>query len=127
MTTRKLTSRQTAVAEALADQPRFVSAQDLHAQLRNDGGGIGLATVYRALQSMAEHGDLDVLRGDDGETRYRLCANTSHHHHLVCRSCGRTEEVHGEGVEAWAAAEAARFGFRDVSHTVELFGTCEQC
>ena len=124
---RKLTSRQLAVAQALRAQPGFISAQDLHAQMRGAGGAIGLATVYRAMASLAEHGDVDVLRGADGETRYRLCGNTDHHHHLVCRSCGRTEEVRGEGVEVWALAEASLFGFRDVTHTVELFGTCREC
>lgn len=124
---RKLTTRQLAVAQALLAQPSFISAQDLHAQMRSDGGAIGLATVYRAVASMAEHGDVDVLRGDDGETRYRLCGNTGHHHHLVCRSCGRTEEVQGEGVEVWARTEASRFGFSNVTHTVELSGTCREC
>jgi Fur family ferric uptake transcriptional regulator len=51
----------------------------------------------------------------------------AHHHHLVCRACGATVEVTGPAVETWAEQVAAEHGFRDVSHTVEVFGTCPAC
>ena len=73
----------------------FTSAQDLHARLRTEGHKVGLATVYRALQTLADQGQVDVLRTDDGEAVYRRCSTGAHHHHLVCRSCGRTVEVEG--------------------------------
>ena len=90
------------------------------------GERVGLTTVYRTLQAMAEAGELDALRNADGETAYRRCS-TGHHHHLVCRSCGRTVEVSGPAVEKWANAVAAEHGFRDVSHDLEIFGTCDNC
>ena len=80
----------------------FTSAQDLHARLRERGQTVGLATVYRTLQSMADAGEVDVLRTDDGEAVYRACSHRHHHHHLVCRACGRTVEVEGPAVERWA-------------------------
>jgi len=59
---------------------------------------------------------------------YRLCGQTrSHHHHLVCRTCGRTEEIEGAAVERWAAQVAHEHGFTDVDHTVELLGLCAAC
>ena len=70
----------------------FRSAQELHAQPARARRPVGLATVYRDLQAMAEDGEIDVLRTDDGEAVYRRCC-TGHHHHLVCRVCGRTVEV----------------------------------
>ena len=63
---------------------------------------------------------------DDGETLYRQCS-TGHHHHLVCRACGRTVEVAGPTVERWADSIAAEHGFVDVAHTLEIFGTCGNC
>lgn len=57
---------------------------------------------------------------------YRQCSK-GHHHHLVCRQCGRTVEVEGPTVEAWAAAIAGEHGFTDISHTMEVFGTCRDC
>ena len=84
-------------------------------------------TIYRALQTLTEDGDVDVLRTDDGESVYRRCSTGAHHHHLVCRSCGRTVEVDGPTVERWADTVSARHGFRDVTHTLEIFGTCADC
>lgn len=124
---KRLTRQQTAVADALGETADFTSAQDLHARLRSAGHPVGLATVYRALQTLADEGDVDVLRTDDGESVYRRCRTDSHHHHLVCRQCGRTVEVEGPAVEKWADAVSARHGFRDVTHTLEIFGTCSDC
>lgn len=120
------TRQRTAVDAILADRDDFRTAQAIHDDLRRLGERVGLTTVYRTLQAMTEAGELDVLRTTDGETAYRRCS-TGHHHHLVCRSCGRTVEVSGPAVENWANAVAEQHGFRDVSHDLEIFGTCENC
>jgi len=120
------TRQRKAVAAALADIEGFRSAQEVHALLASDGTKVGLSTVYRTLQAMADHGELDVLRTDEGEALYRRCSS-EHHHHLVCRSCGATVEVEGPTVEKWTKAVAADHGYTDVSHTLEVFGTCANC
>jgi Fur family ferric uptake transcriptional regulator len=120
------TRQRAAVDEILHDLSEFRTAQQIHDELRHKGEGIGLTTVYRNLQLMADAGELDVIRTADGEAAYRRCS-TGHHHHLVCRTCGRTVEVTGPAVERWAAAVAERHGFRDVSHELEIFGTCGDC
>ncbi|QDO89028.1 transcriptional repressor [Ornithinimicrobium ciconiae] len=125
-TRRRPTRQQAAVAAALADVQDFSSAQDLHARLRDAGETVGLATVYRTLTGMAESGEVDVLRTDEGEAVYRMCS-TGHHHHLVCRDCGRTVEIEGPAVERWTDQVAADHGFSDVAHTLEVFGTCADC
>lgn len=116
-----------AVCAALAEADAFTSAQDLHARLRAQGAAVGLTTVYRHLQVLVDRGEVDMLRRDDGETVYRRCATEAHHHHLVCRECGRTVEIAGPEIEAWTAAIAAAEGFVDVAHTVEIYGTCTSC
>jgi Fur family ferric uptake transcriptional regulator len=123
----RTTRQRTAVAELLERVDGFKSAQDLHDLLRADGASVGLTTVYRHLQSLADAGQVDVLRNDDGESVYRRCPTDAHHHHLVCRTCGRSVEVEGPEVEAWASGIAAAHGFTEVSHTVEVFGTCGDC
>jgi Fur family ferric uptake transcriptional regulator len=120
------TRQRRAVSACLEELDEFRSAQEIHEELRRAKERIGLSTVYRTLQSLADAGEVDVLRGADGETRYRQCS-TSHHHHLVCRSCGRTVELEGPSVERWASAMAKEHGYADVTHTVELFGTCPAC
>jgi Fur family ferric uptake transcriptional regulator len=123
----RMTRQRSAVSDLLGRTEDFRSAQQLHEMLREGGSPVGLATVYRTLQSLAEAGEVDVLRIDDGETLYRRCAQQTHHHHLVCRACGRTVEIEGGTVERWAAKVAQDNGFVDVDHTAELFGTCSTC
>ena len=120
------TRQRAAVDDILAELAEFRTAQEIHDELRQRGDSVGLTTVYRTLQAMTEAGELDALRNADGETAYRRCSD-GHHHHLVCRSCGRTVEVSGPAVERWANAVAAEHGFRDVSHDLEIFGTCGDC
>ena len=115
-----------AVLAELRHSDDFRSAQDIHAGMRARGASAGLATVYRALQSLVDSGRADVLRTDSGESVYRECGET-HHHHLVCRSCSKAVEIQGPAVERWADQMAGKHGFTDVSHTVELFGTCADC
>jgi len=124
--TQRNTRQRRAVAAILADLDAFSSAQEIHDALRSRGESVGLSTVYRNLQSLADAAEIDALRNDDGEVLYRRCSS-GHHHHLVCRKCGRTIEVEGPTVEKWADGVAADHGFRDISHTLEIFGTCTDC
>ena len=120
------TRQRLAVSAALAQLDSFRGAQEIHEVVRARGDSVGLSTVYRTLQGLAEAGEVDVLRTDDGEALYRRCSS-GHHHHLVCRVCGRTVEVEGASVERWADTVAGQHGFHDVSHTLEVFGTCADC
>lgn len=104
----------------------FMTVAQIHEALRRDGDNVGLATVYRAVQAMTEADELDVIRHPDGEAAYRRCS-AGHHHHLVCRECGRAVEIEGPAVERWTDQVAAKHGFSDVSHTLEIFGTCADC
>lgn len=120
------TRQKAAITAALTEVDSFMTAQELHELLRRRGERVGLATVYRCLQNLAEAGKVDMLRTPAGEVAYRRCSQ-GHHHHLVCRACGRTVEVDGPGVERWADLLAAEHGFTDVSHTLEIFGRCSSC
>lgn len=116
-----------AVTAALATQDAFVSAQQLHQILRDDGTGIGLATVYRALADLAAGGGADSLQSADGEALYRACTPGQHHHHLICRNCGAAVEIKADAVEQWARAIAAENGYTEPEHVVDVFGLCPEC
>lgn len=120
------TRQRAAITELLAGATEFRTAQEVHARLRAAGDNVGLATVYRALQAMADAGELDVIRNLDGQAAYRNCS-TEHHHHLICRSCGKTVEVSAPDFEAWAKSVAAEHGFAEIEHSLELFGRCGSC
>jgi Fur family ferric uptake transcriptional regulator len=116
-----------AVREALASSDGFISAQGLHNALRDSGSPIGLATVYRALGSLAVEGEADSLQSPEGESLYRACSTTGHHHHLICRRCGLTVEISADAVEEWAQKVASANGFTEPQHVVDVFGLCEGC
>ncbi|MHA7176607.1 Fur family transcriptional regulator [Arthrobacter sp. Sr24] len=127
MKEQRVTKQRVAISAAMDTLDDFVSTQELHRLLHEAGTRVSLATTYRILASMAEEGLLDTLRNGEGEAVYRRCNATSHHHHLLCRNCGKTVEIEAPAVESWAARIAAENGFTEVQHTVEIYGLCPEC
>jgi len=123
----RMTKQRQAVLDELTRVSDFRSAQQIFEDLHSQGQRVGLATVYRSLQGLAEDGRVDTLRSTEGEVLYRSCASEHHHHHLVCRTCGFTEEIEQSQIESWVSAVAADHGFSDVEHSLELFGLCASC
>ncbi len=130
-TTATRTSRQTrqgqAVLNVVLGSDNFRSAQDIHAELRASGEAVGLTTVYRHLALLTDEGRIDALQSADGELVYRRCHSDQHHHHVVCRRCGRVSEVELPNLERWAEGVAEALGYSDITHTVEIFGVCADC
>jgi Fur family ferric uptake transcriptional regulator len=126
MSAKRNTWQREAVRSELARSEAFTSAQALYSTMRDAGSPIGLATVYRALADLAVDGEADSLQ-QDGESLYRACTSSSHHHHLICRNCGLTIELEGDVVEEWARSVAAGHGFTQPSHVVDVFGLCAAC
>lgn len=120
------TRQRAEIREAIEAVPGFATAQDVHDRLRRAGSGVGLATVYRTLGAMAAAAELDVIRTPDGQAAYRTCS-PGHHHHLICRSCGRTVEVTLPPLEGLIRSLAAEHGFAEMDHELEFFGVCGSC
>ena len=115
-----------AILALLRHDGTFRTTQEIHAGLLAAGQSVGLATIYRNLGALAQLGDVDCIVQDNGETKYRHCS-PEHHHHLLCRVCGKTVEVMPETFEAWCQETAQTHGFTDIEHTVEIVGTCTDC
>ena len=126
MTEKRNTWQKTAVLDELSNTEEFVSAQELHQKISQSGKKLGLTTVYRALTEMVEQGLADSLSISDGEMRYRICT-PEHHHHLICRVCGKTVEFDLPGFEELAQSVAKQNSFTELSHEIELFGICKDC
>ncbi len=128
MTVGQRTTRQReAVRRAMDEAGEFRTAQQVHDLLRERGDQVGLTTVYRTLQAMADAGEIDALRTLEGELAYRRCATEHHHHHLVCTRCGRTVEIEDPDVHAWTQRVGTQHGFHDVRHDLEIYGVCAEC
>ena len=111
------TKQKDAVMAQLRGCDDFISAQELHRKLVDSGLRIGLATVYRQLNSLVDSGAADTVRMD-GQQLF--------HHHLVCRKCGKTIEIDPPS-ESWVRKVADGHGFTVESHTLEVFGLCPDC
>lgn len=123
--TERRTVQRGLIKEHLDRESRFVTAQQIHDQLRTSGAPVSLPTVYRTLTAMVKAGELDVLTGDQ-QSFYRRCS-AQHHHHLVCRGCGQAIEVAAAPVERWATDVAKQHGFVDITHLSEITGLCREC
>ena len=123
----RVTRQGQAVLSVVAGSDSFRSAQDIHAQLRTAGETVGLTTVYRHLALLADEGQLDSLQTAEGELVYRRYHSDQHHHHVVCRTCGRGTEVELPELEQWAESTAHELGYSEVTHTLEVFGLCAEC
>jgi Fur family ferric uptake transcriptional regulator len=124
--TKRDTWQKRAVQRALNSAKGFVSAQELHQQLMVEDQKVGLTTVYRALTDLVEVGEADALPTPEGELKYRACG-ADHHHHISCRACGRAVEFELEGLEKAVRELAARHGFSEIEHSLEIFGRCTRC
>ena len=113
-----------AVTATLAAMPGFRSARQIDAALRAGGEHAGIATVYRHLRLLAEHGDVDTVRGGNGEMLYRQRRVAVPHYNLTCRVCGASVEADASEVRRWAERVAARAGFTGVAGSAELSGLC---
>ena len=88
-------------------------------------GDPNLETTKKIIAELADAGAADTIRLD-GQQLFRLCGDDGHHHHLVCRRCGKTVEIDPPS-EAWLRKVADGHGFTVESHTLEVFGLCSDC
>jgi Fe2+ or Zn2+ uptake regulation protein len=91
------------------------------------------SSVYRNLVVLEQAGVVHRIVTHDEFARYELAEDlTEHHHHLVCSSCGRVEDLPASesierSVEAAVAQAARKVGFRTRRHRLDLVGTCADC
>ena len=129
----KITKQRLLVLEALASCPgRYLTAEEIYETIKTDSPEIGLATVYRTIQLLSELCFIDRINLDDGFVRYEIVdANDSackrHHHHLICRNCGKIISFQDELLDKLEKKITEKTGFMVVDHEVKLYGYCKEC
>ncbi|HVC06865.1 MAG TPA: Fur family transcriptional regulator [Solirubrobacterales bacterium] len=117
-----------AVVEALERQDCAVTALEIDDDLRRRTPGVGRASVYRALEQLEQLGlvqRLEVSRGTAGYERVE--PSGQHHHHAICRHCGRMVPFEDSGLERAIGRVSERMRFEVTEHDVVLRGLCEHC
>lgn len=122
----RLTGPRRELAALISRRQGHFTAADLLADADQRNLSIGRATVFRLLELLADQNLVERVDLPDGRHAYVPC-EPSHHHHLVCVSCGAISEVDDCGIDAVTAEAARRSGFEIQSHRLELFGRCPRC
>ncbi|WP_338662226.1 Fur family transcriptional regulator [Pararoseomonas sp. SCSIO 73927] len=127
----QLTPLRRRVLEMVLEAPQPVGAYALLDRLRAERPGAAPPTVYRALDFLMAQG---LIHRIERLNAFIPCTESAHahgeehpHQFLICRNCGRTEELSDDSVAAAVAAAARAAGFQPARATVEVEGTCEAC
>jgi len=107
-------------------EKRYLSAAESHGISRKSRTNVSLSTVYRTHDRLAGKGEASARVDERGETTFVGC-DQSHHHHAICNSCGKVEDVSCEAIESVAHALRSHHGFKLADHEMEFFGTCGAC
>ena len=117
-----------AVVEALGRQRCAVTAIEIDQDLRRRRPGVGRASVYRALEQLEQLGLIQRLEVARGSSSYeRIEPSGEHHHHAICRNCGRVVPFEDSGLELAINRVASQVRFNLSEHEVVLRGLCERC
>jgi Fur family ferric uptake transcriptional regulator len=122
----RLTEPRRDVIRLISGRVGHFTSADLLADARVQELGVGRATVFRTLDALSEVGVIERIDLPTGEHAYVACTPV-HHHHVVCSSCGRSDDVDDAGVRSVVRDVARRTGFRVDVHRLELFGLCPDC
>lgn len=122
----RLTQPLLAIVEVLACSDHALSPVDIFDQGRRASPGMGLVTVYRALEKLEELGLVQRVHHPGGCHMYLRAAH-GHEHLLLCTACGRAEYFAGDDLSNLMETIACRSGFEIREHWLQLFGLCQQC
>jgi Fur family ferric uptake transcriptional regulator len=122
----RLTKPRRAVIQALLEDQGYSSPAEIHDQARLHCPTVGLVTVYRTLDLLAEQGFVRRIHTENGCHGYTI-ANHGHHHHLVCRRCGSAVEFEGCDLHPFLVRVGQETGYAIESHLLELVGLCATC
>jgi Fur family ferric uptake transcriptional regulator len=115
------------IASILGREKRFLSAAEIHQILEAKTAKVSLSTVYRTLEFLQSKGDVTARSDPAGEAAYMLCEPERHHHHAICRTCGRVEDVDCAAMDQFSDALRTLNGFELDGHAMEFFGRCSAC
>lgn len=133
----RMTMPRQVILEVLSGTEKHLSAEDIHLAVRKSYPHVGLTTVYRTLELLADMGVLFKFDFGDRRARYELAeefqAKKGHHHHLVCTRCKRvidyTEFIDQEKelLEKTEKGLMRKYNFSIENHLIQFYGICEQC
>jgi len=123
----RLTPERNAVLQEVASLQGHFEPEEVILRLRRKGVNVSRASVYRTLPLLVASGIIEEAIYKDRKTRYEKCAESEHHDHLICTSCGKIIEFVSQPIELLQEEVCRRNRFRPSSHTLEIRGLCDHC
>jgi Fur family transcriptional regulator, ferric uptake regulator len=123
----KQTGQREKILDIFLSNMKHVSADELHAIIRKSDPRIGFSTVYRTLRILTECGLAREVNFGDGRARFERSFDKGQHGHLICTSCGKTEEFAIGAMEKSLKQISANVGFKVQGHRLEVYGLCKRC
>ena len=126
----KLTpQREATVMVLLEHEEDHLSAEDVYLLVKDKAPEIGLATVYRTLELLAELKIVDKINFGDGVSRFDLRKEgAAHfHHHLVCIECGAVDEIEDDLLGDVEKVVERDYDFKIMDHRLTFHGICYRC
>lgn len=123
----KSTPKRLAILRMLAEEETYISPEEIWRRLRGQFSRIGLPTVYRVLEELADGGVISKVIHPNRQLYYYFCTNRQHHHHFICLSCRRVEDVEACGLERIEEQVKKRMGGTVLSHILQVNGLCREC
>lgn len=127
----KVTTQRISVLEVLQNRPgEHLTVEEIYSLVKLEHPDIGLATVYRTVQLLCEFHFIDKLILDDGFVRYEIGkeeVNGHHHHHLICKNCGKVFSFEDDLLEDLEDTIQKTMNFQVHDHEVKLLGLCSDC
>jgi Fe2+ or Zn2+ uptake regulation protein len=122
----KLTPGRVALIKLLAAQQKPLTVEELKTKI---GDTMNAVTLYRSLEALTEAGLLERSDLRHGHAHYELKLGRPHHHHIVCTTCGRIEDIELPHPSLSGTAVSARSKeFAKVhDYLLEFYGTCKKC
>jgi len=119
------TRQRTAILDYLRHTTSHPTAEKVHSVVRREIPTIGLATVYRNLETLVERGMAIRFDGPDGRRHYD--ANTRIHYHIFCTQCGRVADLHVEEPRVDLERLQEATDFQVTGFDLTLRGICPKC
>ncbi len=120
----RVTTPRLRILKVLAAAKRPLCAEQIHVSAGDDQ--LDLVTVYRSLGAMDVAGIVQRHPLERGRSLYALVSPGHHHHHVICRRCGRIDRLPGCDTSRLEAAARAK-GFGNLTHVMEIYGVCPAC
>lgn len=121
----KLTPQRIEILRILEGNTSHPTAEDIYREIKKKYGTVSFATVYNTLQALKERGELLEVTIDP--ERKHFDPNSTPHHHIVCGSCGKIEDVFEDYSGALKLPEKVLEKFTATGNHIDFFGICADC